>query len=101
MGMQRIDSIATALLASLPADTPAAVVQWAGGSNERRLVSRLDRLAADATRAGFGSPAVILVGSAIGESVEHAWAGDNAWRDEAAAMQADMQNAREAIAQAA
>jgi uroporphyrin-III C-methyltransferase len=101
MGMRRIDSIATALLASLPADTPAAVVQWAGGSNERRLVSRLDRLAADATRSGFGSPAVILVGSAIGESVEHAWAGDNAWRDEAAAMQADMRNAREAIAQAA
>ncbi|MFM0117840.1 uroporphyrinogen-III C-methyltransferase [Paraburkholderia sp. RL18-101-BIB-B] len=95
MGMRRID------IASLPADTPAAVVQWAGGSNERRLVSRLDRLAADATRAGFGSPAVILVGSAIGESVEHAWAGDNAWRDEAAAMQADMQNARETIAQAA
>jgi uroporphyrin-III C-methyltransferase len=73
-------------------------VQWAGGSNERRLVSRLDRLAADATRAGFGSPAVILVGSAIGES---AWVGDNASRNEAAAMQADMQNAREAIAQAA
>jgi hypothetical protein len=41
---------------------------------------------------------VILVGSAIGES---AWVGDNASRNEAAAMQADMQNAREAIAQAA
>ncbi|WP_144143484.1 uroporphyrinogen-III C-methyltransferase [Paraburkholderia sp. BCC1884] len=74
MGMRRIEQIATALLASLPADTPAAVVQWAGGVDERRLVTRLDRLAAEATRAGFGSPAVILVGGAIGEAVGQAGA---------------------------
>jgi uroporphyrin-III C-methyltransferase len=73
MGMRRIASIASALLASLPADTPAAVVQWAGGVDERRLVTRLDRLATDATSAGFASPAVILVGAAIGESVERVW----------------------------
>lgn len=101
MGMRRIESIATALLASLPADTPAAVVQWAGGSNERRLVSRLDRLAVDATSAGFGSPAVILVGSAIGESVECARAADQARRDETVAMQIDRLIGRELVAQAA
>jgi uroporphyrin-III C-methyltransferase len=101
MGMRRIESIATALLASLPADTPAAVVQWAGGSNERRLVSRLDRLAVDATSASFGSPAVILVGSAIGESVECARAADQARRDETVAMQIDKLIGREFVAQAA
>ncbi|WP_144107861.1 uroporphyrinogen-III C-methyltransferase [Paraburkholderia sp. BCC1886] len=70
MGMRRIDSLAAELLKSLPADTPAAVVQWAGGQQERRLVTRLDRLAQHAAEAGFGSPAVILVGDAIGESME-------------------------------
>jgi uroporphyrin-III C-methyltransferase len=74
MGMRRIGKIAGALLASLPADTPAAVVQWAGGIDERRLSTRLGRLAADAADAGFDSPAVILVGNAIGESVEPEWA---------------------------
>ncbi|MGF6411078.1 uroporphyrinogen-III C-methyltransferase [Paraburkholderia sp. MM5482-R1] len=70
MGMRRIDGIAAALLAHLPAEMPAAVVQWAGGGGERRLLTRLDRLAADALGAGFGSPAVILVGNAVGESAE-------------------------------
>ncbi|WOD20045.1 uroporphyrinogen-III C-methyltransferase [Paraburkholderia kirstenboschensis] len=83
MGMRRIGSLASALLASLPAGTPAAVVQWAGGANERRLLTRLDRLAADATDAGFGSPAVILIGSAIGESMETGWAQDASSRDNA------------------
>jgi uroporphyrin-III C-methyltransferase len=94
MGMRRIASIASALLASLPADTPAAVVQWAGGAGERRLVTRLDRLATDATNAGFASPAVILVGAAIGESVERI-------RVEGDAMQAAGPLAHEVIAQAA
>ena len=77
MGMRRIGKIAGALLASLPADTPAAVVQWAGGVDERRMLTRLDRLAADAADAEFDSPAVILVGNAIGESIEPEWALHN------------------------
>ena len=84
MGMRRIGSLASALLASLPAETPAAVVQWAGGANERRLLTRLDRLAADATDAGFGSPAVILIGNAIGESMETDWAQHASSRSDAA-----------------
>ncbi|MFM0692623.1 uroporphyrinogen-III C-methyltransferase [Paraburkholderia sp. GV068] len=88
MGMRRIGSLAAALLASLPADTPAAVVQWAGSANERRLLTRLDRLAADATDEGFGSPAVILVGDAIGESVEAMWAQDATSHDESARARA-------------
>ncbi|WP_250466730.1 uroporphyrinogen-III C-methyltransferase [Caballeronia sp. GAFFF2] len=72
MGMSRIASIAQALLLALRADTPAAVVQHAGSPDEKRLVTTLDRLAAEATAAGLGSPAVILIGSAIGEAVEFA-----------------------------
>jgi uroporphyrin-III C-methyltransferase len=101
MGMRRIASIAGALLESLPGDTPAAVVQWAGGINERRLLTRLDRLADDATNAGFDSPAVILVGSAIGESVERMCGEHDGQLAAAAAMNADDALARETIAYAA
>jgi uroporphyrin-III C-methyltransferase len=75
MGMSRIDRICARLGEALAPSTPAAVVQWAGTLDERRLVSRLDRLAEEARATGFGSPAVILVGGAIGEAV---LAGDSA-----------------------
>lgn len=61
-------------------------VERAGAIDARRLLTRPDRLAADATHAGFGSPAVILMGSTVGESVERArverddWHQD--WRNE-------------------
>jgi len=70
MGMTRVESICNALMTNLPASTPAAVVQWAGTTSERKWLGRLDRLAVDATAAGLGSPAVILVGAAIGEAFE-------------------------------
>ncbi|MBN9473821.1 MAG: uroporphyrinogen-III C-methyltransferase [Burkholderiales bacterium] len=66
MGMRRIEEVAASLLAHLPASTPAAVVQWASTPRETRLVTRLGRLADDAREAGLGSPAIILVGDAIG-----------------------------------
>jgi uroporphyrin-III C-methyltransferase len=69
MGMTRIDSICAALLESLPAGTPAAVVQSAGTSDERRVLATLATLAVTAREAGLGSPAIILVGNAIGEAV--------------------------------
>jgi uroporphyrin-III C-methyltransferase len=68
MGMSRIGPICARLCETLAPGTPAAVVQWAGTREERRLVARLDRLADEACAAGFGSPAVILVGDAIGEA---------------------------------
>lgn len=66
MGMRRIEDVAAGLLAHLPAGTPAAVVQWASTPREARLVTLLGRLADDAREAGLGSPAIILVGDAIG-----------------------------------
>lgn len=67
MGMSRLAQVCAQLGAVLPGDTPAAVVQWAGTRNERRLLSRLDRVADEAAAAGFGSPTVILVGEALRE----------------------------------
>jgi uroporphyrin-III C-methyltransferase len=68
MGMSRIDAITKALMAALPAQTPAAVVQHAGSPREKRVVSTLARIASDAHAAQLGSPAVILIGGAIGEA---------------------------------
>jgi uroporphyrin-III C-methyltransferase len=69
MGMSRIGLICTALMNTLPGNTPAAVVQSAGSAGARHLLAPLAALAARAEEAGFGSPAVILVGHAIGEAM--------------------------------
>ncbi|QCP53451.1 uroporphyrinogen-III C-methyltransferase [Trinickia violacea] len=66
MGMSRIAHVCARLAETLAPSTPAAVVQWAGSASERRLLSRLGSLADDVAAAGFGSPAVILIGDAIG-----------------------------------
>jgi uroporphyrin-III C-methyltransferase len=68
MGMSRIESLCAALANTLSKDTPAAVAQWAGSTNERRVMGTLGTIAAIAEQAGLASPAIILVGSAIGEA---------------------------------
>ncbi|WP_035059100.1 uroporphyrinogen-III C-methyltransferase [Andreprevotia chitinilytica] len=72
MGMSRIESLTDGLMQTLPASTPAAVVQWASTKKERRLVTNLGALATKAQAAGLGSPAIILVGDAIGEAMGEA-----------------------------
>ncbi|ACC72832.1 uroporphyrinogen-III C-methyltransferase [Paraburkholderia phymatum] len=69
MGASRIDSISEALSRTLTPDTPAAVVQWAGTSREKRLCATLGDIAACAAEQHVASPAVILVGGAIGEAM--------------------------------
>ena len=69
MGMNRIDSLATALLQHLPAHTPVAIVQSASQASETRLVTTLQHLLEDARAARVGSPGVILVGMALAEAV--------------------------------
>lgn len=68
MGASRLAEIASALSGVLPLHTPAAIVQWAGTMQERRVVATLDDIARLAFDAGIASPAVILVGGAIGEA---------------------------------
>jgi uroporphyrin-III C-methyltransferase len=65
MGMQRLAATQAGLLRALPPGTPAAVVQHAGTPQERRLLTRLDTLAADAQAHGLGSPAIVLVGAVL------------------------------------
>ncbi|SEJ57532.1 uroporphyrinogen-III C-methyltransferase [Paraburkholderia diazotrophica] len=67
MGASRIEGISEALGKTLPIDTPAAVVQWAGTSRERRVCATLGEIAARAASENIASPAVILIGGAIGE----------------------------------
>jgi uroporphyrin-III C-methyltransferase len=68
MGMKRIDSICASLLETMPDTTPAAVVQSAGTASERTLLGALGSIAREARAAGLASPAIILVGHAIGEA---------------------------------
>ena len=65
MGMKRLALIQAGLLGPLGADTPAAIVECASTPRERRLLSTLGRLKADADIAGVGSPAVLIVGDVL------------------------------------
>ncbi|MBB3260840.1 uroporphyrin-III C-methyltransferase [Paraburkholderia bannensis] len=72
MGMSRIEGLCATLAQTLSATTPAAVVQWAGSAQERRVMGTLGTIAELAQAAGLGSPAIILVGDAIGEAISQA-----------------------------
>ncbi len=52
--------------AGLPADTPAAVVQWATTAAQKTVSATLATLADASARAGIGAPAVIVVGECAG-----------------------------------
>lgn len=67
MGMGRLPRIARGLLAHLPADTPAAVVQAASQPGEQARLTTLARLAT-LPAGGDGRPGVVLVGAALGEA---------------------------------
>jgi uroporphyrin-III C-methyltransferase len=71
MGASRIDRISEALGSTLAPDTPAAIVQWAGTSRERRVCATLRDIALRAAEEQMASPAVILIGGAIGEAIDH------------------------------
>lgn len=65
MGVSQLESIVAGLSDALPLSTPAALVQSATRADEQRLVSSLERIAADAQAAGIGSPAVLIVGDVL------------------------------------
>jgi uroporphyrin-III C-methyltransferase len=71
MGMSQIDALQQGLLASLPANTPAAVVQHAGLPQEQKLLTTLAALASAAREAGLGSPAIVLVGDVLQAAKMH------------------------------
>ena len=65
MGVQRLALIQQGLLSAMAADTPAALVQHASTPQERRLLSSLGQIKADADEAGIGSPAILIVGDVL------------------------------------
>jgi uroporphyrin-III C-methyltransferase len=65
MGMSRLAHTQAGLLASLPASTPAAVVQHVGSAAQRHCLSTLGRLAEDVASRGMSSPAIVLVGDVL------------------------------------
>ena len=65
MAMQRLDAIQAGLLEALAPDTPAALVEQASTPRERRLLSSLGAIVADARAHGIRSPAILLVGDVL------------------------------------
>lgn len=66
MGMRDADTLARELQeAGFAADTPVAVAHRVSCPEQRHIVTRLDRMAADIVQAGLSSPAVIVIGPAV------------------------------------
>ena len=66
MGMRKLDSLAELLIEhGRPADTPAAVVQWASLPKQRTVVGTLADIHERATEAGLGLPAITIVGEVV------------------------------------
>ncbi len=70
MGVRRLEAIAAALCAVLPAHTPAALVLDASRPTERRHLTTLAALAALSALSDERSPGIILVGNALAEAIE-------------------------------
>lgn len=66
MGMKNLETIMRRLQAGgLPPETPAAVIQSATTPAQRQLVSTAARLALEAEHAGFGAPAIVVIGDVV------------------------------------
>jgi uroporphyrin-III C-methyltransferase len=65
MGVATVDSVQNGLLASLPGQTPAAVVQSASLPHQRHAVCTLATLAATTRNEGLASPSIIIIGQVL------------------------------------
>jgi uroporphyrin-III C-methyltransferase len=67
MAMHNLAQIVAALSeGGIAPDTPAAVIAAATTEQERILVSRLDRVVADAQAAAMEPPAIVVIGDIVG-----------------------------------
>lgn len=74
MGMKRLPEIVQILLErGKPADTPAAVVQWASTPRQVTLKTELHRLPVEVALRGITSPAVALIGPAVSLRPPTSW----------------------------
>ena len=85
MGVSSAHTIASGLLAGLPASTPVAVVQHASLPQQRHATATLDQLADTIAHEGLGSPSVIVVGEVLrGLAALHGQSARNLTRHPAA-----------------
>lgn len=74
MGMKNFEAITRRLQAGgLAPETPAAVIQSATTGRHRQLVSTVGRIALESEHAGFGAPAIIVIGAVAALSDKLSW----------------------------
>jgi uroporphyrinogen III methyltransferase/synthase len=74
MGMKNLETITRRLIAGgLPLETPAAVIQSATTNNHRQLISTVEKIALESEHAGFGAPAIVVIGEVAALSDKLAW----------------------------
>jgi uroporphyrinogen III methyltransferase/synthase len=74
MGMKNLETITRRLVAGgLAPETPAAVIQSATTGAHRQFVSTLGRIALESEHAGFGAPAIVVIGEVVNLSEKLAW----------------------------
>jgi uroporphyrinogen III methyltransferase / synthase len=74
MGMKNLETITRRLQAGgLAPETPAAVIQSATTAEQRQLVTTVGRIALESEHAGFGAPAIVVIGEVAGLADKLAW----------------------------
>jgi uroporphyrinogen III methyltransferase/synthase len=74
MGMKNLETITRRLQAGgLPATTPALVVQSATTGQHRQLLSTVGEIALASEHAGFGAPAMVVIGEVASLADKLAW----------------------------
>lgn len=74
MGMRNLAAIAENLMRE-GADplTPAAAIEWGTAARQRTVVSTIEGIASEASRAGLGAPAIVCVGQVVGLREGPSW----------------------------
>jgi uroporphyrinogen III methyltransferase/synthase len=74
MGMKNLETITRRLAAGgLAPNTPAVVIQSATTGAHRQFVSTLGRIAIESEHAGFGAPAIVVIGEVVGLADKLSW----------------------------
>lgn len=74
MGMKNLETITRRLVAGgLPLETPAAVIQSATTGEHRQLISTVGKIALESEHAGYGAPAIVVIGEVAALSDKLAW----------------------------
>jgi uroporphyrinogen III methyltransferase / synthase len=74
MGMKNLETITRRLQAGgLAPETPAAVIQSATTDDHRQIVSTVGKIALESEHAGFGAPAIVVIGEVAALSEKLGW----------------------------